>query len=522
MGAVSPSRCATCHAARSNIQHAARLAQARFGPGVHADCVNCHAFTIDSQSNPALDSADGGALEAYEPSQCARCHEQAQGRIPAVTVHATTACLNCHRPHQDAKPVSAPCVSCHSAIATSHATLGKTPNETCQTCHTHQHAPAADALATCADCHSKVLPIVPATALFAGGHSACVSCHVPHDFAAKQAIPCRSCHATVLVLAEAKVPEHAQCMSCHQPHDVKQSALASCKNCHWDVHSDHPERAGLGGCLTCHDVHPERVQTATIASSCSSCHRQAASDHAFHDGASCQSCHTPHHFELKLAQHAACQSCHQKELTLTALRIGHTACEGCHSGLPHDPGVGSAVCSTCHAAAAREVNAGHQKCIGCHEPHSGGVATPSTCKNCHRQEAATAPAGHQLCTGCHQPHSGSQVKAVCSSCHAAEAATAHGGLATGCLTCHRPHGPSGVATAPACTTCHALATLPGLHEKPQHRACVNCHGGHGDAPNAARDACLTCHTDRRNHFPDAPRCANCHLFQAADSGVKEP
>jgi hypothetical protein len=25
---------------------------------------------------------------------------------------------------------------------------------------------------------------------------------------------------------------------------------------------------------------------------------------------------------------------------------------------------------------------------------------------------------------------------------------------------------------------------------------------------------LSCHTDRKTHFPDAPRCANCHLFDA--------
>jgi hypothetical protein len=137
------------------------------------------------------------------------------------------------------------------------------------------------------------------------------------------------------------------------------------------------------------------------------------------------------------------------------------------------------------------------------------------CKTCHAQEFASAPVGHQACKNCHQPHSGAIAKAACASCHVPEAQSAHGKLATGCANCHRPHGPNGVAAPPACTTCHAVGSLPGLHQKPQHQACRNCHGGHGDAPNAERLACLTCHADRRNHFPEAPRCANCHLFQAA-------
>ena len=213
MGTVSPTRCATCHAARATIEHAARLAEQRFGHGVRADCVSCHAFTSDAKSDAAQGSLDAGALEPYQPSECVRCHQKAQGPIPAVTVHAATACLNCHRPHQDKRPVSADCAGCHSGVVTTHAALGKTANETCTTCHTHQHAPAADALATCAECHSKTQPIVPATALFAGGHSACVSCHRPHEFAAKQAVSCRSCHASVVVLAESKVPAHAVCTS---------------------------------------------------------------------------------------------------------------------------------------------------------------------------------------------------------------------------------------------------------------------------------------------------------------------
>jgi hypothetical protein len=515
MGAVSPARCATCHAARATIEHASRLAEERFGSGVHADCVNCHAFT-SADSN--TDAADAGPLEPYGPGNCARCHAQAQGKIPAVTVHASTACLNCHRPHQDQKPVSADCASCHVDIHTTHAAAGKSPNGVCTTCHTHQHASAVDALAACAECHKKTQPIVPVTALFAGGHTQCVGCHRPHEFEAKRAVDCRSCHANVVVLAAALVPAHALCTNCHAPHDVRNDPGAACVRCHSNVHSDHPERIAGGACVSCHEPHPARTEEHALAKSCSSCHKIAASEHDFHAGIACLSCHTPHHFELAQTEHVACANCHQKELTLTATRVGHAACASCHLGLPHKPsGIGTA-CITCHADARREVRPGHQVCTGCHEPHAGGVATD--CKTCHVREFASAPAGHQICTNCHEPHSGSSARAQCTTCHAAEAATPHGTLSTGCATCHRPHGPSGVASAPACTSCHALATLPGLHAKPQHQDCARCHGGHGDAPDAARGACLTCHVDRKTHFPNAPRCANCHLFESADRSSK--
>ncbi|MET0794569.1 MAG: hypothetical protein ABW061_23820 [Polyangiaceae bacterium] len=516
VGAVSPSRCATCHADQARIEHAASQAAARLGHDAEADCVMCHAFTSDGNAH---DQLDGGVLEPFSAKDCARCHLKDQGRIPAVVAHATSECLSCHRPHQDRTPVAADCASCHRDIHTEHAAQGKSANGVCTTCHTHQHAPASDALGTCVECHSKTRPIVPSTALFADGHRQCVGCHRPHELLAKQAVPCRSCHAEVTVLAQAKVPAHAACTSCHTAHDVRADPAAACAKCHWDVHSDQPERVAGATCTTCHDAHPRREQAQTLARACSSCHQVAASEHAFHGGATCQKCHTPHHFKLDLTQRSLCQSCHQKEVTLTATRTGHLACGSCHGGLPHQPTVLAGACSTCHATEQHATRVGHTVCTGCHEPHAGGVA--KDCRSCHAQEHSTAPEGHRACTNCHEPHTGSPSKAACASCHVAEARSPHAEVATGCLTCHRPHGPNGVTTTPACTTCHQLGALPGLHQKTPHQDCRRCHGGHGDAPNAQRLVCLTCHADRKSHFPDA-RCANCHLFQNAANGLKAP
>jgi len=105
---------------------------------------------------------------------------------------------------------------------------------------------------------------------------------------------------------------------------------------------------------------------------------------------------------------------------------------------------------------------------------------------------------------------------TCASCHASAAKTEHGELAQGCSACHRAHGPEGIAEPPACATCHSTSALPGLHQVGKHQGCASCHTGHGEAtPTAARAGCLTCHADRKDHFPEAPRCANCHLFNKA-------
>jgi hypothetical protein len=516
IGSVNPARCAACHADEARIEHAGDEAEARLGHGTEADCVTCHAFTSDGRDE---DERDAGLLEPFGPKDCARCHLKDQGHAPAVVVHATSECLGCHRPHQDQTPMAGACAGCHRDIHTEHAAQGKSANAVCTTCHTHQHAPAKDAVTGCKECHSKTQPIVPATALFTGGHTQCVGCHRPHELRAVQAVACRSCHADVIVLGQAKVPAHALCRSCHAPHDVRAAPGTACAKCHSSVHADHPERSAGAGCLTCHDPHPRSQQDTAVARPCSSCHQAAATEHSFHGGVACQKCHTPHRFKLTLTQHDLCQGCHQKELELTSTRTGHVACGSCHGGLPHQPTTTSGACGTCHANEHHAVRTGHAACTGCHEPHSGGTA--KDCQGCHVQEHATAPAGHRACTNCHEPHTGSAAQVVCASCHVAEAKSPHARVTTGCLTCHRPHGPNGLSSAPPCTTCHELRGLPGLHQKRPHQDCKSCHAGHGDAPNAQRSACLGCHADRKTHFPDA-RCANCHLFQNALAGLKAP
>jgi hypothetical protein len=207
-----------------------------------------------------------------------------------------------------------------------------------------------------------------------------------------------------------------------------------------------------------------------------------------------------------------CSSCHARQIALVSTNTGHQECNRCHGGLPHRPAALGVGCESCHRAQRAEVIVGHADCSSCHEPHGGAVGT--ACQHCHAEQHRTAPAAHQDCNSCHQAHSGSRRDVRCSSCHAQQAQTPHGRLSESCNACHRPHGPGGVRRPPACESCHKTAELAGLHQVPMHRECSRCHTGHGEpTAAAARIACLTCHTNRKSHFPDAPRCSSCHLFE---------
>jgi hypothetical protein len=294
---------------------------------------------------------------------------------------------------------------------------------------------------------------------------------------------------------------------------VKDSPAAACANCHKNVHSDHPQKA-TGGCIGCHDPHPNRVLAKVDAKACSSCHQFARSDQAAHEGVACAGCHKPHGFQLALENLSLCSGCHQERVQQVSTNAGHETCANCHRGLPHKPETLALGCGSCHVRQQGAVNDGHERCTGCHEPHSGSQAT--VCGSCHQEEHRTAPAGHQACANCHEPHGGAPNKKHCAGCHQEEAQTAHGKLTTGggaCLSCHRPHGPGGMERIPACATCHKVAELPALHGVSKHQICTNCHSGHDGQQGPPRKACLTCHQDRKDHFPDAQRCASCHLFE---------
>jgi predicted CXXCH cytochrome family protein len=503
IGPVVPERCAHCHEKEGKLEHAVEQAREAFGPTATADCRNCHAFTVALPK----DAAHQGPIEPFAPSDCARCHLLDQGDVPAVRVHHTQECLSCHRPHEQEKPVSAPCSDCHE-VSTTHAATGKDIVATCSTCHTHQHAPAAEARGTCAPCHQTQHPRVPETALFEG-HTECVGCHRPHDFGKTQAIACRNCHEDMLVLGGSRVQPHNECTNCHDPHDVKNASATACARCHTSVTPNHPKHGKAGTCTGCHDPHPSSAHAGDRARNCSSCHHQAAHDKSLHQGVNCRDCHQPHDFLLAAKGVTLCAQCHAENTRDATSLEGHAACANCHRGLPHRPEALQVQCQSCHHRQHGEVNKGHTECQGCHEPHAGTLQ--KECKSCHADVHRAAPKGHQTCLGCHQPHSGSPTANPCSACHAPIASSPHGKLSAQCNDCHRPHGPSGTARPPPCGSCHQPQTLQGLHTVAQHADCRRCHTEHGQK-QAERPRCLGCHTDRNDHFPNAPACVSCHLF----------
>jgi hypothetical protein len=220
------------------------------------------------------------------------------------------------------------------------------------------------------------------------------------------------------------------------------------------------------------------VTTTAVVSACTTCHGDiAVSDTSAHGDATCTTCHRPHDFDPP-AKAALCQTCHAAEIKLADTNPGHRNCATCHGDNVH------------------------------HERPAPG------CGTCHAAEQSSAPPGHQECVNCHEPHSGARKStATCGSCHAHEEGGKHGGVEGGCATCHRAHGPGGVATPPACVSCHDRAKLPALHTVPAHSNCTTCHSSHGPTL-ANRVTCTTsCHVDRRNHQPEALVCDGCHVFR---------
>ena len=474
--------CTRGHADQTSHAHGGGRADVGHGK----ECLSCHAFAPDK-----------------EAPTCMSCHREAADHVRAVGVHATTKCTECHTPHgaKTAEATSKDCTSCHDERSTKHAEHAG--SKACVDCHA-PHTEAKEAKATCGGCHATPAGPKPA------GHDSCLTCHKPHDFLgvaadagppstsipAEPRLPpglhapgpaqgvrasaCASCHAPKPTLASMKAPEHTICTNCHTPHAPKASAPGACQNCHLQVHVGHGTK-GPEACVSCHAPHASDPNR--FAAACTSCHTKiGASDTAAHGGkTACTACHATHDFKAPkgTAKGALCATCHAAEVSRTASSKGHKACDSCHGATTHKP-----------------------------------AAAPA-CASCHTKEASSAPKGHAACANCHETHSGSIPKpGACSSCHKAEAATKHGSAVSGgCATCHRPHGPSGVASPPACASCHERPKLPGLHAISDHATCNNCHQAHGP-PKADRASCTTqCHTDRTQHQPQAQVCNGCHVFR---------
>ena len=511
--------CGSCHSIHADER------------AVLADCTTCHqtmsaahgAFAVHARPDAVPDasmdlSMDAAVLafvrEAGAPSFAA--HERDASSADLAHAHVGDphqalpgqVCTMCHAPHTGKEAAKGTCEGCHvtARTATGHtgpvlAAIAKTAphvaprgprvagHEACVTCHEPHRARKSD-VRGCEGCHGDHRGVAAVR-----GHSTCTGCHTPHAPKEARASCSATCHANVTVLAAQRVPAHAECASCHDPHRPEVSAGNACVRCHSNVKPSHPPVASAKGeqaCTGCHAPHGGRAGAVAhaaaipVANDCTSCHKSAKDDHAFHAGkTACTACHAPHGFRLAGAGAALCAKCHDDKAKATTSRPGHANCTSCH-GSAHAP-----------------------------------VAKPA-CASCHADQAKTAPKGHSACTSCHDAHSGSLgTRATCTSCHENKANALHAKVGQGCATCHRPHALTGAKAAsfhagdapPACASCHAKPSLKGLHGAGGHATCANCHVAHGP-PRSDRATCTsTCHTDRKNHQPEAQVCKGCHLFK---------
>jgi predicted CXXCH cytochrome family protein len=483
--------------------HTGNEAEGGQPPATVASCPKCHehenALGHGKSSSPAHASGPSclscHVFGANKPvATCNECHadgKRAEG-APDLRHHATheADCRSCHTIHGPERTLASDCTSCHSGIGAKHGSLVVEPTDAgaahataCTACHA-PHQGKTEALATCQGCH--VRPKV-------ASHEACTTCHEPHRARREEVRPCAGCHADHR--GASTVAGHAACTGCHDPHRPAEDPASRCTKCHATTTASHPATSDGKTCTGCHSPHGDRTAPAhggLARAPCTSCHAELAGGAARsvthgsrHDQkVDCTQCHRPHDFALGSAGTGLCASCHAEKTAAVRDRPGHAACNACH-GEPHRP-------------------------------------TPKpTCNACHGKEQLSAPPGHQACASCHDVHSGRLAMTSCTSCHEHEpkAKAQHGSLAGGCQTCHRAHGPNGVAQPPACTTCHGArpangAPAPqGLHSRPDHAVCASCHTSHGPA-KADRATCTgTCHADRRAHQPDATACNGCHLFR---------
>ncbi|MCA9548827.1 MAG: hypothetical protein KC933_02255 [Myxococcales bacterium] len=507
-----------------------------------ASCTDCHRIG-DKDTNPPI--AD----------RCVRCHEEHRPALhAAIEVKEGRECLVCHTFDPDAK-VRPGCADCHTgpglaewSAAPKIVIHGK---EDCEQCH-KVHGPQPPPVRPCLECHEQM------GVLHNDGtptdHQACLSCHGPHEKAARARGRCTDCHddrqarettldagtdagavSRILRTPAAKtVPKtaifhgHDACLKCHTPHPTLSKSGArvkSCESCHTDTHAFGADKVPEHDkCRSCHVPHNVRTSPLTA---CARCHDGVEPEHPVPDyGGTCVGCHPGHPDATHQQRTQACSSCHDKAKSDTAWHAGNTACTTCHAPHAFDlKGSGPALCKGCHVAqpggpepaSKKRVapNGGHGNCVACHEqgPHAPSAATGSCASTgCHEIQAETAPKGHSECKDCHLPHEG-KVKATCVSCHPDRGKGSHAEPSKDCRQCHRPHGPEGPEAVKDCRTCHTEIG-PAMHQHPKHQRCQDCHGYHGQArQSGSRRGCTsTCHLDMSKHEPEAVNCIGCHPF----------
>ena len=524
--------CADCHDGESSLIFAGTHARLPKTKGLEG-CETCHgpALPHADEQEPSQITHPAKLSAKAQRALCSRCHEQQlreHGGPLATLLAADKKCSDCHAIHEHraqrpanaekrsfsdraslaaaAEPVGTEtCLGCHAdkaeqSLGGTHrrffegaeAADGKKPAraEACERCHGNGElhvktfgiarlilhpAKAADANATCIECHEGVDPVSfhwkPGEKLLKGA-TRCTDCHEVHGGEdgvhgdpTRQRPAERRPASRPAPRDEGEHPLTRVELRKELAHALDAKVTnADCARCH----------AGAHGALrgTVHEA-LGRFDAAEGAG-CVQCHPGGGA-HAQNGGA--PGLVESLHGSSLAVQQAVCLDCHAKDTQVCAHSLGVHAkhdvtCLHCHS-----PAAGSSKaarladanknCTQCHQqvglsfrrAHAHPVSRGEMQCSSCHDAHGQGRITPQSarrmsqaCAECHREQRGPFVFGH------------------------------HADKGEGCLACHTPHGsmnPQLLKTRTArdlCLPCHA--DLPSFHDQSpgsKFRNCLDCH-----------------------------------------------
>ena len=242
-------------------------------------CLSCHKIGVDvpkeGSRHAALDmgcdtchlthkSGDKGKIEFAAhlkkdvPALCIDCHDVKDSALQKAHLDqpfGTANCLQCHNPHQSAKPklmqtfLHAPfegkmCDSCHQPAKDGKIVLAN-----------------ADSRALCLTCHEEQgKKIETAKVQHPGAQGECISCHNPHGGKAPGFIQpdpvnaCLTCHndqSAQMKKAHLHQPAAVQgCATCHEPHGGDNQHL---------LRAASPNKL----CLECHgpEANPQKLES---------------------------------------------------------------------------------------------------------------------------------------------------------------------------------------------------------------------------------------------------------------------
>jgi len=494
-----------------------------FAASIHGDmdCVDCHTAPGDFDDEPHWST--------YTPVDCAECHDD----------EAHSFETNFHFKARERLNGDAPsCASCHALEANAHrfVALDERPLD-----------------AGCRDCHRTVAARYDNGVHSGGDGPDCLSCHESHGpgvlLAQNINEMCTDCHDASWddlmrgghADVNGRLEKPMNCASCHDVHDTRNGdgtpfLIAACKSCHEDQNSafagsTHEDLKADGDmtCLTCHQLHKDKVEITRLDSGCSDCHideleAYRGSVHRLArlkgqvTAASCADCHDSHHVlaasDTTSAVHPRnvpnlCAHCHTDAEAITEdyvrLPVRLSNYLGSVHGLGWKEGKRTAVCTDCHGThdlqkgSERGSMVHHEQiaitCGKCHEEISREYQA-----SIHGRAVAMGIYESPTCTDCHdehliKPHHDADAKVspehlakdLCGDCHTSPEMVAKFGIQGAVLDTYLDsyHGwavDRGSSLAATCTDCHTVHDIrspldpaSSVHDDQVTATCAQCH-----------------------------------------------